>query len=465
MVSIGNISFTKPKDKSIPKLLEKSSQKKDKSILQFMEKSIQNLGFSSLWKVDVYSNFVMKNKEEVSQAENELNNPYLKNEDVPELEMVKKNKILSCDKKEYEIEKYMEKIKINSEDFHDDYTYNRCLKCKNDINKYFCFICNKNICEKCGEECKNNKHLPKNLEEINVKDNINKIKAILKNLIIPIKKEEIIIKDIIEYIDKYTKNIDIKNSIIEDFSYKNKVEINEDILLIYQIISKDYINYFHYKNIEKMLTYLNKEYNVNSNCKYEGYGKILLENGEYYIGEFKNNLRNGKGLYICKNRWLIDFGDFDGSFEGSGHIEKHFYDYYIGEWKDNLPYGKGILCFKNGEKYIGDFINDKVGEYGNIFLKDGEYNIDEWKNNLKHENGIIYYNKGNIKYEGDWINFQKGGYGKYIYESGNYYIGEWKDDLRNGKGILYYKNGNIKYEGDFINDKFDGYGKYIKLYC
>ena len=92
-MSIGNISFTKPKDKSIPKLLEKSSQKKDKSILQFMEKSIQNLGFSSLWKVDVYSNFVMKNKEEVSQAENELNNPYLKNEDVPELEMVKKNKI------------------------------------------------------------------------------------------------------------------------------------------------------------------------------------------------------------------------------------------------------------------------------------------------------------------------------------------------------------------------------------
>ena len=36
----------------------------------------------------------------------------------------------------------------------------------------------------------------------------------------------------------------------------NKIIENNDFLLIYQIISEDYINYFHYKNIENILNYL-----------------------------------------------------------------------------------------------------------------------------------------------------------------------------------------------------------------
>ena len=31
------------------------------------------------------------------------------------------------------------------------------------------------------------------------------------------------------------------------------------------------------------------------NDKYEGNGKYIFENGEYYIGEEKDGLRNGKG--------------------------------------------------------------------------------------------------------------------------------------------------------------------------
>ena len=32
------------------------------------------------------------------------------------------------------------------------------------------------------------------------------------------------------------------------------------------------------------------------NDKFEGNGKYIWENGEYYIGEWKNGLRNGKGI-------------------------------------------------------------------------------------------------------------------------------------------------------------------------
>ena len=37
------------------------------------------------------------------------------------------------------------------------------------------------------------------------------------------------------------------------------------------------------------------------NDKKEGIGKYIWENGEYYIGQYKNGLRNGKGiLYYSK---------------------------------------------------------------------------------------------------------------------------------------------------------------------
>ena len=67
------------------------------------------------------------------------------------------------------------------------------------------------------------------------------------------KENEKMIIDINEYIDKYIINYDIENSIKEGFSLGKNYKKNEDILLIYQIISKDYINYFHYINIEKII--------------------------------------------------------------------------------------------------------------------------------------------------------------------------------------------------------------------
>ena len=37
------------------------------------------------------------------------------------------------------------------------------------------------------------------------------------------------------------------------------------------------------------------------NDKYEGYGKLIYENGSYYIGSFKNGIPNGEGRLHEKN--------------------------------------------------------------------------------------------------------------------------------------------------------------------
>ena len=48
----------------------------------------------------------MGNKEKNEQPSDELKNPYLKKNDVPELEFIGKNDIIICDKKEYKIKDY-----------------------------------------------------------------------------------------------------------------------------------------------------------------------------------------------------------------------------------------------------------------------------------------------------------------------------------------------------------------------
>ena len=308
-------------------------------------KNFQDLSFP--FKDKELSLFINENKEKEEQNWNPSKNPYLNKVDVPEIEIIDKNKIIFCNKKKYKIKEYVEKINNTINSFLDDNIYNYCGKCHKYLNKFFCLICHKNICEDCYKECNLNKHSTQNLDNDNYKNNICKIKLILNNLIIPINKDEKIIQNIIEYLDKYIINNDI---ISKEFSLGDNNIKNEDILLIYQIISKDYINYFHYRNIEIIFHYLRKEYYKDSNNKYEGFGKIIFENGEYYIGEFKNGLRNGKGILFYKNERLIDFGDFVGDiFLGCGKIQCQIYNYYIGEWKEGLRHGKGLLSYKNGK--------------------------------------------------------------------------------------------------------------------
>ena len=213
-------------------------------------------------------------------------------------------------------------------------------------------------------------------------------------------------------------------------------------------------------------------YYNNGNIKYEGdfindnfggNGKSTFENGEYYIGEFKNGLKNGKGIYYYNNGNIKYQGDFiNDKFDGNGKCIWEDCAYYIGEWKNGLTHGKGKEFYNNGNiLYEGNYFNNEREGYGKYIYENGWYYIGNWKNNLKHGKGIIYDKKGNIVYDGEFLKNKYEGKGKYIFDDGEYYIGEFKYGLKNGKGIIYYKNGNNIYEGDFINDKYEGNGKLI----
>ena len=133
---------------------------------------------------------------------------------------------------------------------------------------------------------------------------------------------------------------------------------------------------------------------------------------------------------------------------------------YIGETKNNIKEGYGKLFYNNGNRYEGEFKNDLREGYGIFYFTSGDKYEGEFKNNLKEGYGILYYSNG-TKYVGEFKNNKLEGIGAYYYSNGSKYLGELKNNRREGYGIKYYINGD-KYKGQFKNGFKDGYG--IKYY-
>ena len=154
-------------------------------------------------------------------------------------------------------------------------------------------------------------------------------------------------------------------------------------------------------------------------------------NGDFYIGDWKGNLRNGFGLYYHYNN-------------------KH---YYIGYWLDGQRNKFGI--FNNRKtKIISNFENDEINGIGKaIYGETGRQYLGDWKSNKSHGFGILIYNEEDEEKEfvGEWFDDKKNGIGIMTYKNGDYYVGEWKDNKKHGLGKL-FKNNKI-YEGRWNKDE------------
>ena len=80
-------------------------------------------------------------------------------------------------------------------------------------------------------------------------------------------------------------------------------------------------------------------------------------------------------------------------------------EYYIGQFKNGLRHGKGTMYYSNGNiMYEGDWVNDKREGNGKYIDENSNYYIGQWKNDLKHGKGTEYYKNGSIKFDGYWKN-------------------------------------------------------------
>ena len=127
-------------------------------------------------------------------------------------------------------------------------------------------------------------------------------------------------------------------------------------------------------------------------------------------------------------------------------------DKYVGEWKDNEIHGQGTYSYADGEEYVGEFKNSKRHGQGTYSYANGGKYVGEYKNNKRHGQGTFTSASGN-KYVGEYKDDKMHGQGTYSYADGEEYVGEFKDDKFHGEGIVRFPDGTKK-EGIWQNDNF-----------
>ena len=169
----------------------------------------------------------------------------------------------------------------------DDNKFNICNQCKKEKNRYFCKECNENFCCECSDICWSEKHTLIILKESfkDIEENKNKIVKLIKSKYILYKEKQN--KDGKEKENKdYDKIID--DNKINEIEEK-PMDYTNDIILIDTIMEKNYINYFHYINIQQCLYYIQGKYEGSMKIKYNRY---YFDNIRIFGENFVKNNKN-----------------------------------------------------------------------------------------------------------------------------------------------------------------------------
>ena len=274
--------------------------------------------------------------------------------------------------------------------------YKKKIKqCENfikNVEKDFIFI--KNYFEESFKKFKSFNILELNLIKNLIETYENKIEndqynfEIIKNIKNVINFSDYIKFNLNDDINKNNNNnIDLQK-LINNYINNSKIFILKESKI--NLITKTEINILFYKY---------KPYNINKNIEiefleytefYNGdiyYGEINKKNKEYYgrgikiwkegdkyEGEWKDNNKHGKGKYIwgkINKKFEDDYyiGDFiNDKREGKGTKYYNSGSYYVGNWKNNKRNGKGIMYYKNGTKYDGEWLNNQKSGNGQILM-------------------------------------------------------------------------------------------------
>lgn len=210
----------------------------------------------------------------------------------------------------------------------------------------------------------------------------------------------------------------------------------------------------------------------------KGNGRIKLQDGRIYEGEFKYSenggiidsasiKREGEGTTFWKNSNVVSTkGTYlNNLLEGFGeYFREDGSKLYEGTWTLGKYNGKGKFLSPNGNVfYDGQFSDGRMEGFGKIYYENTNIlrYVGFLKGNKPNGKGETYSSDGKLIYEGEHINGMREGIGKTygsdgkITDEGKYL----KDDLI--EGTFYYSNGNPKYIGEFKEGKYDGYGKYF----
>lgn len=162
-----------------------------------------------------------------------------------------------------------------------------------------------------------------------------------------------------------------------------------------------------------------------------GYGELNYNNGDWYKGNFKNNMYCGEGSFF--------------------YLEKN--EIYKGEWLENKKNGNGLQAvIGTSERYKGEFFNDMKEGNGTYYYPNGDIYSGEWNKDYCAGFGTMYYQDNNY-YRGNWFYNRKDGQGEYVWSNGCKYLGEWYNNLMKGSGEFVNKSLKFRISGKFVFPK------------
>ncbi|WCL80423.1 caspase family protein [Saprospira sp. CCB-QB6] len=111
-----------------------------------------------------------------------------------------------------------------------------------------------------------------------------------------------------------------------------------------------------------------------------GKGRFIFDNGDKYIGEFKESQMHGRGNYSFKNGNVYK-GQFRANKRhGYGHFFHINGEQYIGEYVNNWREGEGTYKWPNGESFSGIFKSNQIVGEGVYTYADGSTAKVRWNN-------------------------------------------------------------------------------------
>jgi hypothetical protein len=215
-----------------------------------------------------------------------------------------------------------------------------------------------------------------------------------------------------------------------------------------------------------------------------GQGINYFPDGEKYEGNWKNDLRHGYGTHTYLDgktkTGMWELGRFVGSGNNnygciSGNCDNGYGVFrwqdgqkYVGTFKNKLRYGKGTNYWPDGKIYEGVWLNDQMNGFGIESMGDPLPKTNNNEKNLPLLETHIEFVKDGFWEAGKYVgkDYPKSGcvsgncntgYGTFIQKSGDRYIGQFKNNQYNGYGTLDYIRGG-RYVGEFKNGKFEGQG-------
>ena len=198
--------------------------------------------------------------------------------------------------------------------------------------------------------------------------------------------------------------------------------------------------------------------------KLNGLGEYYRNDGSIYRGSFFDGLPQGNGEEIYSNESTFKGFYLAGKKKYGKFMWKNG-NFYLGDFSDDLFHGFGVYTWGGDRSYEGDWKIGKMDGKGKLKLKDGSYYDGEFKEGKKSGKGLYVWNKDKY-YDGNWKNDKENGFGTYC-KNGKKIKGFWVDGklmasynkLKNNDNLLnsspYMKNKTLEIKNNTKTEDYD----------